>query len=226
MYALNELDNPISKEDWNPDTLFKGGGKMADLYGVMLKIPKLQKNLSALSGEGHGNSKLANITNDWVNGESVKVIAKKYFTDANEDIDSTTAISKTFRAINKAIVNDGTWGVSAIRSFSGIDFDKISEAEKREINLIPAMIYHGVGSEEAVLMRMNSVPRSIAMEMGHRYGQYYKKSTERPKVSSARRFLKSLNTKDWQSICPLNMPIGGKDYKRVWEILSGESNFK
>ena len=86
------------------------------------------------------------------------------------------------------------------------------------------MIYHGVDTEEAVLMRMNSVPRSIAKEMGHRYEKQSKKTDENMKVSSARQYLKSLDTKEWQSICPNDLPIGGKDYKRVWEILSGESD--
>ena len=224
MNALENLDNPISREDWNPDTLFKGEGKMADLYGVMLEIPKLKENLKEVGGEGPGKSKLANITNDWVNGETIDVIATRYFTDGKKNIDSTTAISNTFRAINRAIVNDGTWGISAISSFSGIDYDKISDTEKRRINLIPALIYHGVSTEEAVLMRMNSVPRSVAEEMGRDFGHRSKKSDERLKLSSARQYLKSLQTRDWQSICPKNLPIGGKDYKRVWEILSGESN--
>ena len=224
MNALENLDNQISKEDWNHKTLFKGEGKMADLYGVMLEIPKLKENLKDVGGDGPGHSKLADITNDWVNGESIRAIATKYFAKSNEDVASTATISKAFQAINKAIINDGTWGVSAISNFSGIDFDKISETEKRQINLIPALIYHGVSTEEAVLMRMNSVPRSIAKELGHRYRKHCKKSDESMKVSSARQYLKSLDTKEWQSICPKNLPIGGKDYKRVWEILSGESN--
>ena len=53
---------------------------------------------------------------------------------------------------------------------SGIDFDaKLSEADKRRLNSLPAMIYHGVSSEDAVLMRMNSAPRSAAEALGSLY---------------------------------------------------------
>ena len=31
------------------------------------------------------------------------------------------------------------------------------------------MIYYGVNSDEAILMRMNNVPRSVAAEMGVEY---------------------------------------------------------
>lgn len=39
---------------------------------------------------------------------------------------------------------------------------------KRFINL-PAMIYYGVNSDKAILMRINNVPRSAATEMGVEY---------------------------------------------------------
>ena len=224
LFAINNLENRITKEDWTPETMFGNNGKLAELYGVMLEIPKLQRNLSEVGGAGYEKKKLANITNDWVNGLEISDIATKYFTDSDKDEDTTAKISKTFRAINKAIVNDGTWGISAITSFSGIDFEKISESEKRTINLIPAMIYHGVSSENAVLMRMNAIPRGIAEELGHEYGHSYKNVEEKSKVGSARHFLKSLSNKEWQDICPKNLAMAGKDYKRVWEILSGESN--
>ncbi len=42
---------------------------------------------------------------------------------------------------------------------------------KRWLNILPAIIYHGVRTEEAVLMRVNSVPRSIAEPMGEQYKQ-------------------------------------------------------
>ena len=49
---------------------------------------------------------------------------------------------------------------------SGVDFDALSETERRRINALPAMIYHGVGSEDAVLMRMNGAPRSAVGSTG------------------------------------------------------------
>ena len=224
LHAFNNLNNPISIEDWNPNTLFKDGGKMADLYSVMLKIPKLRENLTEIGGKGAKHIKLANFTKDWVNGETIKDIATRYFSVGKENANPTTAISKTFQVINNAIITDGTWGVSAISRFSDINFDDRSEMERKKLNLIPAMICHGVDSEEAILLRMNCIPRNIAKEMGRRFGHWINERGDRMNVSAASQFLKSLNSDDWQSIFPKSMSISGKDYKRVWEILSGESS--
>jgi hypothetical protein len=32
---------------------------------------------------------------------------------------------------------------------SGLDFDALSDSQKRQLNLMPAMLYHGVKSESA-----------------------------------------------------------------------------
>ncbi len=71
---------------------------------------------------------------------------------------------------------------------SGIDFNSLSDKQKQEINSLPAMIYHGVNTSEAVLMRMNNVPRSIAQQIGEEYSKVAKEHT----VQEAREFIKSL----------------------------------
>lgn len=62
---------------------------------------------------------------------------------------------------------------------------------KRWLNILPAIIYHGVRTEEAVLMRVNSVPRSIAEPMGEQYKQAVQ--GEKQSVTNARQFLGSLD---------------------------------
>ena len=41
---------------------------------------------------------------------------------------------------------------------AGLDFSELPAEAQRAINNLPAMLYHGVNTEEAVIMRMNSVP--------------------------------------------------------------------
>lgn len=67
-------------------------------------------------------------------------IAKEYFSGD----DDTKKLMQACKAINKQIANCGTWGLSAITKLSGIDFEKLSEGKKKEINMLPAMTYHGV----------------------------------------------------------------------------------
>ena len=48
-------------------------------------------------------------------------------------------------------------------STSGIDFENVSESDLRSINLLGAMLYHGVNTEAGVVMRMSSVPRTLGI---------------------------------------------------------------
>lgn len=101
------------------------------------------------------------------------------------DNDYTNAITNACRAIYGKLVNTGTWGLSALNRLSDIDFDSLSEVEKHRINILPAMIYHGVQSEEAVLMRINSVPRSIAEGLGLEFRNEIRKTEEGMNISKA-----------------------------------------
>jgi len=84
------------------------------------------------------------------------------------------------------------------------------------------MIYHGVRTEEAVLMRMNSAPRSVAERLGEELRASTGKRGGQTSVSEARDFLKGMEGSDWARVRPKAAPLSGSDYKKVWELLSGE----
>ena len=104
----------------------------------------------------------------------------------------------------------------------GIDFDTLSEPERRRINTLPAMIYHGVKTEEAVLMRMNAAPRSVAERLGEEYKLSNGKTGSETSVNEARDFLKGMESSGWERVRPEATPLSGSDFKRVWELLPGE----
>jgi hypothetical protein len=105
---------------------------------------------------------------------------------------------------------------------SGLDFEKLTEEAKRAVNNIPAMLYHGVSDEPAVLMRINSVPRSIAGSLGETFASQFTSSDARPTVREARQFLRHLTVGDWQKAAPKKVAMSGEDYRDVWRRLSGE----
>ena len=216
--GMNNLERKLTLDDWKPDSLFGQRSGMADLYGVMLRIPQLKDNLEEITSRGLGNKQIADITQAWVNGKSIEDIARDFFKGGKNQ---TKAITAACKAIYKTLVNNGTWGISALSRLSGIDFESLSEHEKRQINIIPAMIYHGVNTEEGVLMRMNAVPRSIAEQVG----EELRKSTDRKSttVHEARVFLKQMDLSVWNRIRPQNACLSGTEYKRIWRILSGEN---
>ena len=221
--GIRSLENRLTVSDWAPESLFGNGGRMADLFGVMLKVPQLKQDLADLGGKGSDHRRIADITNDWVNGKRLEAIAREYFSGEKGDEAGTAALTDACRAIYRTIVNNGTWGVSALSRVSGINFDTLSEVDKRRINALPAMIYHGVNTEDAVLMRMNSAPRSAAEALGKLYRQVNGEDERRYSVGKARQFLRQLGADDWNGVRPEGAALSGTEYKQVWEVLSGEA---
>ena len=217
--GINTLDKELSSSDFAADRLFGSGGEMADLYGIMLKIPQLARNLDDITTAGIGHQQLASITRDWVNGISIQEIAMTYFKSSN---DTTNSITDACRAIYRNLINNGTWGLSALSRLSGIDFEELSIEQKRHINLLPAMIYHGVKTEEGVLMRMNGVPRSIAEQMGSIYQTSSQHPGEGSGIQNVRTFLNSVDVSVWNRAGSSNAHLSGAEYKEVWKIISGE----
>ncbi len=220
--GMGSLEQPIGENDWTPESLFGANGRIADLYGVMLKVPQLKSDLADLAGQSGDGVRLSQITSDWVNGKTVEQIAVEYFASSDGDFDLTKALSETCKAIYRTIANNGTWGVSALSRMAGLDFEKLSERQVRDLNALPAMIYHGVNSESAVLMRMNSVPRSVSTALGSLYESKFPDDTSSLSIGHAREFLKELPREEWNLIASSSGSMSGQGYKKVWEILSGE----
>ena len=211
--AINDLDKKLTAESFKTKKIFGEPNVLADMYGVMLKIPQLQQ-LEEIAGSGKKHENIANITMDWVSGSSIYDIAIKYFSDKDSTTDKLTLASK---AINKQIANCGTWGLSAITKLSGINFEQLSDEQRKEIDALPAMIYHGVRTPEAVLMRINNVPRSISENLGCEY----KKIASEYSVQEANEFVRSLSENDWERVRKPNSAMNGKDYMNIWKLFSG-----
>ena len=69
MAGIGSLESRLTVSDWAPDSLFGSGGRMADLFGVMLRVPQLKQELLELGGRGFDRSRISDITSDWVNGK-------------------------------------------------------------------------------------------------------------------------------------------------------------
>ena len=217
--GLRNLETKLKPSDWAPEGLFGEGGRIADLYGVMLNVPQLKRQLDKIRSEGRGKNRISEITRDWVNGKTIDFIAREHFPQEN---DETRAITDACRAIYRTISNSGTWGIAALSRVSGLDFDSLSEAEHRKINLLPAMIYHGVRTEDAVLMRMNAAPRSVAENLGKLYRETIGEDDGRYSVVKAREFLKNLGKSEWDRARPESSALSGDGYRHLWKVLSGE----
>ncbi len=212
MEGINQLEYKLTSSDWMPDSLFGSTeSKLPDIFSVMFKIEQL--NFSYDDEPGRRKSRMADIAQAWIEGKTIHDMAVEFFEGSGE-----SEISKVYQAIYGKLANGGTWGLSALSRMSGIDFDALSDTQKRQLNLMPAMLYHGVKSEESVLMRMNSVPRSVAETLGDKF----KQQVNDRNIATARQYLKGLKESDWNLATVQSDYLSGTDCKKVWEILSGE----
>lgn len=214
MTEIDQLEYKLTPSDWMPESLFGSTvSKLPDLFSVMFKIEQL--NFSHDDEHGNRQSLMADIAQAWIAGKTIHEIAVGFFEGSG-----SSEISKVYQAIYGKLANGGTWGLSALSLMSGLDFDTLSDVQKRQLNLMPAMLYHGVRSEESVLMRMNSVPRSVAESLGDKF----KHRVEDRNISTAREYLKSLDESDWRSAVSQSKYLSGTQCKKVWQILSGEAD--
>lgn len=219
--GLNRLERKLTPADWEPTSIFgaRDVSLLPNLVGIMMHIPEIKGALVEISSTGLTHQHIANITRAWVGGRSIQEIAQEFFKDKTD----TDAITNACKAIYKVLTNNGPWGLSALCKISGIDFEQLSLEEKRRINSLPAMIYHGVKTEAAVLMRMNSVPRSIAELLGVEFEHKTGTPASNQTVGVAREFLRSLSEGDWGQVAPRGAAMSGRDYKEIWTKLSGET---
>ena len=99
---------------------------------------------------------------------------------------------------------------------------QFSEEELQKAANLPAMIYYGVNSDEAILMRMNNVPRSVAAEMGVEYKKdfdnVYKQSSY-----EIRQWIEGLSSDKWNAFAENKRGMSGSDYRAIWKVLNNES---
>lgn len=217
--GLSRLEHKLTPADWEPTSLFgdAGASPLPNLIGIMMYIPQIRGALDEISRQGLSHQHIANITRAWVDGRSIQEIAQEFFSGET----GTEAITSTCKAIYKVLTNNGPWGLSALCKI-GIDFEQLSPEQKRRINSLPAMVYHGVKTEAGVLMRMNSVPRSIAEPLGSEFERKTGTPASDQTVGVAREFLRALSEGDWGRLAPRGAAMSGGDYKAVWARLSGE----
>jgi replicative superfamily II helicase len=211
----------ISPNDWRKEQLFSEQNEtMKKLVGIMMNTYEIRKSLEEIKiGDNILDQKsISRLILYWVNGKNIYEIAKSLF--SNEDL--TKAIEKTTKAIYKVIANIGSWGISAIQKIptSGIDWNDLSEVEKKKMMNIPAYLFYGVNTDEGVLMRKANVPRSIANKIGLIYKNIVGEEIYNVKTTTVSSWLKEQRLEIWEQARPTNSPLTAEEYKRIWEKLN------
>ena len=218
MKEMNDLG--MTPTDWSSDNLFSANTDsrpLKDLVGVMLGIPEIGKNLKIeISGTPLSQETIAELITAWVSGDDMPALATLFF-EGNESACVTTLYGK--------ISNAATWGMASILKVpgSGIDYDDLSEEDIRRLTNIPAMIYYGVNTDEAILMRSNNIPRSIAKSLGKKFLSIYR-DIYTVNSETVNTWLRNLPEEEWSRVVPQGSSATGSDYQVLWKRLSGNAS--
>jgi hypothetical protein len=208
----------ITADAWDPDTLFSGRSRsLQRMMGVLLDVPELRENLERATGRRRRNGDLlARMVSDWVNGASLTEMTEQYFsTTADGDpLDPVTAMTECCQNVFGCLTQPASWGLAALQALTlGPSVDRLSEAEQRTLRNLPARVFYGVNSDDAIALRLLGVPRGAAQPLARVLNR------QEPQAS-----LQDLRTTLAQGDARLwNQALGssGSDYFSVWNILEG-----
>ncbi len=204
---------------WSPDLFTSRRTYLQQMMGILLQVPELREPLREVTGgtQPDGDT-LARIICDWVQGRSLPEMATEYFmTAGNEGEDGSEtvdAMTRCCQSIFSRLTQTASWGLAALQSLTvGDALESMSEADRRMLRNLPARIYYGVNSDEAVALRLLGVPRTAATPLATALGV---KASESLNVVRGR--LRASTVDTWRGA----LGERGESYYRVWTIMEGE----
>ena len=207
---------------WSPDLFGSRRDDLQRMVGVLLRVPELRTSLKEVTGGTHPDGDmLSRIICDWVQGRPLTEMAIEYFAGASggdEDdaggVDSVAAMTRCCRSVFGRLTQTASWGLAALQSLTIRDsFDSLSTDEQRVFRNLPARVYYGVNSDEAVALRLLGVARTAAAPLAHRL-----EVNATDPLYRVREKVRQSTIDDWTAA----LGDRGASYRRVWSIIEGE----
>jgi hypothetical protein len=205
---------------WSPELFAGRRDDLRRLMGLLLQVPELREPLAEVTGGTSANGdKLARIICDWVQGRPLSDMATNYFRQPAEEegngaeADPVAAMTKCCQSVFGRLTQTASWGLSALQSLTvGNAFDQMSAAEQRTLRNLPARVYYGVNTDEAIALRLLGVPRTAAPALAEVLGV----KADEP-LHRVRGRLRAATVSEWTKA----MGERGASYHRVWAIMEG-----
>jgi hypothetical protein len=204
---------------WSPELFDSKRGDLQRMMGILLQVPELRDPLKEVTGgpQPDGDT-LSRMICDWVQGRSLREMATDYFSkevDGDEGSDAVDAMTRCCRSVFGRLTQTASWGLAALQSLTlGDAFDTMAEGEQRTLRNLPARVYYGVNTDEAVALRLLGVPRSAAAPLAKEL-----KINAAESLNSTRVRLRSASLDVWKTA----LGERGESYHRVWSIIEGHA---
>lgn len=210
-------DQRISEDAWSSDLFGVNRPALQRMMGILLAVPELRENLiGATVGRTPDGDTLARMVCDWVQGRSLQEMASEYFSESGDrHLDSVQAMTKCCQSVFGRLTQTASWGLAALQTLTFKDrFDGLPEEEQRTLRNLPARVYYGVNSDEAVALRLLGVPRMAAEPLSRTIGV---RSVDT--LSQIRTRLRDSGAAPWVACLGEDR---GRAYQLVWAIIEGE----
>ncbi len=212
----------LPNDVWSPELFTGRRDDLRRLMGLLLQVPELRESLEDVTGgTSPDGDKLARIVCDWVQGRPLTEMAIDYFSQSVEEesdeaaTDPVDAMTKCCKSIFGRLTQTTSWGLSALQSLTlGSSIDELSPDDQRSLRNIPARVYYGVDTDEAVALRLLGVPRTAAPALSKELAV----KADEP-LHRLRGRLRAADVNVWTKA----MGERGSSYHRVWSIMEGES---
>ena len=220
LVRMNEAK--LTSDVWSPDLFGTRRNDLQRMMGVLLQVPELRESLKEVTGgEQPNGDMLARIICDWVQGRPLTEMAMEYFAKKSGDEEESTgdgdpvaAMTRCCRSVFGRLTQTASWGLAALQSLTiGDSFDTMSAEGQRVLRNLPARVYYGVNSDEAVALRLLGVPRTAAAPLAMSLGV----GASDP-LNEVRAKLRAANVNTWRTA----LGDRGESYHRVWSIIEGE----
>jgi hypothetical protein len=214
-------DARLTSDVWSPDLFGPKRHDLQRLMGVLLQVPELRESLKDITGGPQPDGDmLSRIICDWVQGRALSEMASEYFSrrssndPSDEEGDPVAAMTRCCGKVFGRLTQTASWGLAALQSLTiGDRFDGLPDDEQRSLRNIPARVYYGVNSDEAVALRLLGVPRLAASAMA----RHLRVEATLP-LYEVRARLRQASADSWQAA----LGPRGVSYHRVWSIVEGE----
>ena len=212
----------VTTDAWSPDLFGPRRRDLQRMVGVLLQVPELRALLGEVTGGSHPDGDtLSRIICDWVQGRPLAEMAAAYFAGmpdssdgATGQADSVTAMTKCCQSIFGRLTQTASWGLAALQSLTiGESIDSLSANEQRMLRNLPARVYYGVNSDEAVALRLLGVPRTAAEPLARQLGV----DAAEP-LHEVRAKVRTAGVRTWTAA----LGSRGASHHRVWSIIEGD----
>lgn len=195
---------------WTDNALFGADPQpLTEIIDVIGQIPEL--SLGHSDAEGFNPAIVAGVVSDWVSGLTVSEIANRRF--GHLDLDDDDRLRMTSHYLHSKLVGQVPWGVGALQRVTLRE-----EGALEQVGHLPSLIFYGVRSKEAALLRMAGVPRIAAEGLAGRWRAVEHDATSFPDL---RHWVDELPLDAWEEAVADRQAVSGTDARAVWAALAG-----